>query len=429
MGTKYNAQAILAGFKKDGIVSKEENDLNININAEHEGDKASEDTSEFEPAAKTVETVETEEVVEPVVETVVEDTSGTPEAVELDVQDAGVEIEETETQIADINEAAEGLEGIALTLAQISYEGLAVSPLAAQMLNDHYAFVTRKFPKLAASEVVASCESFRTDSVEATNVSLESVVEKIKKAGQAMAKMLKDLLQQFLAFLGNVVSASGVMKRKADALQEKAKAYKGEAKEVAIATQLTSKELSVASIKELADLLNDIGTKAYEQFTSINAGTGDSDIDDMLKNGPFVESLKKHFGKTFIGGFKLENTTGGPALSGVEGKEGVKVKLSASEAAALASAVANLAQAIEAYKRGESVRKKVLLHLTGVSEGIDAVEEERKPRFMQTIRRAIRAISQQMAFEKRLVSKALNVGNTVNNIVASAVDGKAEVKE
>ena len=36
MGTRYNAAAILAGM--GAVVSQEDNDLNINIQADHEGD-------------------------------------------------------------------------------------------------------------------------------------------------------------------------------------------------------------------------------------------------------------------------------------------------------------------------------------------------------------------------------------------------------
>ncbi len=438
--SKYNAKAILLGLT-GGTVSKEDNDLNITINAEHEGDN---DAGEGEAAdlgadPAPVETVEEttpveavpgegEVIEEPVVdaaEAVADDTSGTPEAAELDVQEAAEDMDETQEQIENVNEATEGLEALAITLAQISVEGIEVTPLAAQMLNNQYDYAVRKFPALRHQSLrVASCEDFAVSTEDATTVSLEKVMDGIKNGIKAIITFLKELGQKFMAMLGHVISASAIMKRKAQALQGQAKSFKGQPKEVSVAGLLTTPDFSVASIKQLADLLSSIGTKAYEQFLNIDARSSEDDIDNLIKNGPFIEAIKPYLGKSFIGGFKIENSNGGPTLTSVEGKDGVKVKLSGTEAAAFAGAIVNLADAIEAYKRGVNIRKRVLSALTGKAEGIAAVEEERKPRYMQVIRRGMKLVSEQMAFEKRLIAKALAVGNATNNVVAAAIDGK-----
>ena len=439
--SKYNAKAILLGLT-GGTVSKEDNDLNITINAEHEGDNdagegEAADLGATDPAP--VETVEettpveavpgegevTEEPVVDAAEPVAEDTSGTPEAAELDVQEAAEGMDETQEQIENVNEATEGLEALALTLAQISVEGIEVTPLAAQMLNNQYDYAVRKFPALRHQSLrVASCEDFAVSTEDATTVSLEKVMDGIKNGIKAIITFLKELGQKFMAMLGHVISASAIMKRKAQALQGQAKSFKGQPKEVSVAGLLTTPDFSVASIKQLADLLSSIGTKAYEQFLNIDARSSEEDVDNLIKNGPFIEAIKPYLGKSFIGGFKIENSNGGPTLTSVEGKDGVKVKLSGTEAAAFAGAIVNLADAIEAYKRGENIRKRVLSTLTGMAEGIAAVEEERKPRYMQVIRRGMKLVSEQMAFEKRLIAKALAVGNATNNVVAAAIDGK-----
>lgn len=429
--SKYDAKAILLGLT-GGTVSKEDNDLNITINAEHEGDA---DNGEGEAAdlgadPAPVETVEEttpveavpgegEVIEEPVVdaaEPVAEDTSGTPEAAELDVQEAAEDMDETQEQIENVNEATEGLEALAITLAQISVEGIEVTPLAAQMLNNQYDFAVRKFPTLRHQSLrVASCEDFAVSNEDATTVSLEKVMDGIKNGVKAVIEFLKNLGQQFLTLLGHVLSASAVMKRKAESLQAQAKSFKGDAKEVSVAGLLTSKDLSVASIKELADALNAIGTKGYEALAN---GGGNIGAD------AHVDSVKSFFGKTFIGGFKIENTNGGPGLTSVAGKDGVKIKLSAAEAGALAGAVVNLAQAIEAYKRGESVRKNVVKKLTDEATALSNSTGGENTGKLQALRKRMNAVSQLMSFEKRLIGKALAVGNATNNVVAAAIDGK-----
>ena len=440
--SKYNAKAILLGLT-GGTVSKEDNDLNITINAEHEGDadngegEAADLSAEPTPVETVEETTPIEAVPgegevaeEPIVdaaEPVAEDTSGTPEAAELDVQEAAEGMDETQEQIENVNEATEGLEALAITLAQISVEGIEVTPLAAQMLNNQYDFAVRKFPALRHQSLrVASCEDFAVSNEDATTVSLEKVMDGIKNGVKAIVAFLKNLGQQLLTLLGHVLSASAVMKRKAESLQTQAKSFKGSAKEVSVAGLLTSKDFSVASIKELADLLNSIGTKAYEPY--LNFGAESFGDESLKENGIHNESLKPYIGKTFIGGFKvdhkLEERNDGTGITAVEGKEGVKVKLSGAEAGALAGAVVNLANAIESYKRGEAVRKKVISHLTGFAEGIDSVEEGRRVKMLPLIRKVMAKVSTAMAFEKRLIAKALAVGNATNNVVAAAIDGK-----
>ena len=429
--SKYNAKAILLGLT-GGTVSKEDNDLNITINAEHEGDNDAGDgeAADFGADPAPVETVEettpveavpgegevTEEPVVDAAEPVAEDTSGTPEAAELDVQEAAEDMDETQEQIENVNEATEGLEALAITLAQISVEGIEVTPLAAQMLNNQYDFAVRKFPTLRHQSLrVASCEDFAVSQEDATTVSLEKVMDGIKNGVKAVIEFLKNLGQQLLTLLGHVLSASAVMKRKAESLQAQAKSFKGDAKEVSVAGLLTSKDLSVASIKELADALNAIGTKGYEALAN---GGGNIGAD------AHVDSVKSFFGKTFIGGFKIENTNGGPGLTSVAGKDGVKIKLSATEAGALAGAVVNLAQAIETYKRGESVRKKVVKKLTDEATALSNSTGGESTGKLQALRKRMNAVSQLMSFEKRLIGKALAVGNATNNVVAAAIDGK-----
>ena len=91
----------------------------------------------------------------------------------------------------------------------------------------------------------------------------------------------------------------------------------------------------------------------------------------------------------------------------------------------MAGAVVNLAQAIEAYKRGESVRKNVVKKLTDEATALSNSTGGENTGKLQALRKRMNAVSQLMSFEKRLIGKALAVGNATNNVVAAAIDGKA----
>src|SRR5574344_2207466 len=109
---RYNAAALMAGMGAAITVSLEDNDLNININADHEGDGEGGDAgvADFDNTspAETEATDPAQEVA--VGENIEADTSGAPETAELDVAEAGGDVDEVATQIEDVNDTAAGLE-------------------------------------------------------------------------------------------------------------------------------------------------------------------------------------------------------------------------------------------------------------------------------------------------------------------------------
>ena len=174
---RYNAAALMAGMGAAITVSQEDNDLNININADHEGDGEGGEAgvADFDNTSP-ADTEATDPA--PVGEDIEADTSGAPETAELDVAEAGGDVDEVATQIEDVNDTAAGLEGIVIQLATISQEGIEVTPLAAQMLNNQYDYAVRKFPALRHQSLrVASCEDFAVSNEDATTVSLEKVMD------------------------------------------------------------------------------------------------------------------------------------------------------------------------------------------------------------------------------------------------------------
>lgn len=419
--SKYSAKVLLQGL------GMEENDLNININAEHEGDKGEGDegAADFTGAGSAAEepTVETE-VAE---EMGTEDTSGTPEAAELDVTDAGAEVEATNEQIEDVNEAAEGLEGIALALSKISVEGLEVNEAAHAILNSQYNFVTRKYPALQVeSKRIASFESFTVSQEHGVTVSLEKVMDNLRNAGKAIVQFLKDLWQKFLALLGNVNASIQVMKKKATALST-AKAGK-QPEEVKVPGFIGKIVTGTAAqeINLLTDTIKNMTVARYEGvIAAINAG---KDISEVMKSINQSLIAKQGSGGQLLGGFKIETTEeGGVKVTSVETGESKSTKaFDQAKVNAIAKAVVDLASALEDYKRGEANRKKVNdFIIAELSKGELGSEDAGKVAKWKAARKASQLWAKQINFEQTVVRKALGVGNAVNNVLAASL-GKAE---
>ena len=416
--SKYTAQALLQGF---GL---EENDLNININAEHEGDKGEGDAADFGAGDSATDPVVEESAAE--AEVVVEgDTSGTPEAAELDVADAASEVDETNEQIEDVSEAAEGLEGIALTLARISVEGLDVNPAAHAILLDQYKFVTRKFPALQTpAKSIPSFEAFAI-SEEGVTVSLEKVVDNLKSAGKAIVQFLKDLWTKFLALLGNANAAIKVMKKKATELSTAKAGTPPESVNVPGFIGKIANGTAVAEINLLTDVIKNMTIARYESI--IAAVTSGKDVSEALKTINDRLIAKQGSGQQLLGGFKIEVTEDGAVkATSVETGDGKKVKpFDQAKANATAKAVVDLANALEDYKRGESNRKKVNDFIIGeLAKGEVGSEDAGKVAKWKAARKAGTAWGKQIGFEQTVVRKAISVGNAVNNVLAASL-GKA----
>jgi hypothetical protein len=425
--SKYNAKALIQGF---GL---EENDLNININAEHEGDKGEGDATDFgvgagETPVAEVPAVETETVeaaVEEPAAVVEEDTSGTPEAAELDVADAGGGVAETNELIEDVSEAAEGLEGIALTLAQISVEGLEVNAAAHAILLDQYKFVTRKFPALQTEKKgIPSFEAF-TVSEEGVTVSLEKVVDNLKSAGKALLQYLKDMWVKFLALLNNVNAAIQVMKKKATELST---AKVGTAPESVNIPGFISKIASGTAVQDitlLTEVIKNMTTARYESI--IAAVTSGKDVSEAMKTINQTLINKQGSGGQMLGGFKIEANEDGTvkATSTESGESKSSKPFDQAKVNATAKAVVDLASALEDYNRGESNRKKVNdFIISELAKGDVGSDDAGKIAKWKAARKAGTAWSKQIGFEQVVVRKAISVGNAVNNVLAASL-GKA----
>ena len=407
---RYNAAALLAGMGT--VVSLEDNDLNININADHEGDGEAGDeagVADFDNTAP----AETEPAVGDVggEENLGEDTSGTPETAELDVAEAGGDVDEVAEQIDDVNDTAAGLESIVLQLATISQEGIEVTPFIANSIRTQYDFVTRKFPKLRVDaeggQVVASVESWTVSQESETESMMGKAVGKLKSTGAAIVKFLKDLWEKIKAMFGSLTSASSIMRKKAASLKGK----NSSGKAITLPAVLTSAPFSADSINKLTALIKDVaGAK-------INAG-------ELVEKGwsafNATATMAQHKNKgTYLGNFTVDVVDNVPVIKSAEATKAKNVNIRGSEVAGIATAVIGLADAIDAYKREESLRKTVNDRL------LQILQEEVKPEDASRYARWRKARETSTkwgkfaGFEGKLIQKAIAVGNAANNALAA----------
>ena len=408
MGTHYNAAALLAGMGV--VVSQEDNDLNINIQADHEGDgeQGADGVSDFDNTP-----AETEPAVDVTVdENIGDDTSGTPETAELDVAEAGGEVEQVTEQIEDVNDVAAGLESIVVQLATISQEGIEVTPFLADSIRTQYNFVTRKFPKLrvdaTGNDIVASTESWTVSQESETESLMGKAVGKLKGAGQAVIKFLKDLWEKIKALFGSVTSASSVMRKKATALKGRAANAQ---KSITLPDTLTSAPFNAAEINKLTALVKsvagakiDAGKLVEQGWTAFNA----------------TATMAQHKNKgTYLGNFTVDVVDNVPVIKSAEATKAKNVNIRGSEVAGIATAVIGLADAIDAYKREESLRKTVNDRLLQILQEEVKPEDAAKYARWRKARETSTKWGKFAGFEAGLIRKAIAVGNAANNALAA----------
>ncbi len=411
---RYNSAALIAGMGAALTVSQEDNDLNININADHEGDGEGGDAgvADFDNSAP-VDTAAAEPAPEVVVdENIGDDTSGSPETAELDVAEAGGEVDEVATQIEDVNDTAAGLEGIVIQLATISQEGIEVTPFIAESIRQQYNFVTRKFPKLRVDaegqEIVASTESWTVSQEATTDGIMDKAVGKLKNAGAAVVKFLKDLWEKIKALFGSVTSSASIMRNKANSLKGRSADPQ---KSITLPGTLTSAPFNAAEINKLTALIKSVAGAKIDAGKLVEQGWS-------AYNATATMAQHKNKG-TYLGNFTVDVVDNVPVVKSAEATKSKNVNLRGSEVAGIATAVVGLADAIEAYKREESLRKVVNDKLLQILQEEVKPEDASKYARWRKARETSSKWGKFVAFEGKLIQKAIAVGNAANNALAA----------
>lgn len=380
--------------------SFEDNDLNININAEHEGDALEDEDG------------------------VALDTSDTPEAAELDIQDAAEEVEGPAEQVEEVADATEALESIYLALQELEYSGESLTPQAARFMNIAVDHAMRPFGGTAADVGVASMEDFEFSPTSALTASMEGIGDSIKKGFDAIVKFFTDLCKRIADFFRNLFDGVKAAQGKADKINAKLTTGKvttkdkvkvpgmfgGEYPQVAeltkcvrTVTTVDGYARSVAQgvlkvMKADAGVLDEL-MKLSEKIANINEAVSDYvNIEVSSEPGKLSIKTKKEEGKA--------TDVAVPALERVKAVLGENIKV---------------LNTLATYRKGADQRKKDYdVVRKEIAKAIDGIDEQTMMQRLKQRRAASRMLSNLAAVENKIVARVLSVANATNNVVAGS---------
>lgn len=362
----------------------------------------------------------------------VEDTSTSPEAVEAQVQESASDVHTAVTEVEDIGDAIVGLESIAIQLHRIKAAGATVSAESASFLSLAVANATRKFP--AAEIGVPAMEDFVLNPERASTVSLESVGVKIKAAFEAFVTMIKNMIQRIAAFMGHITSGGAVAERKAKSLLEKLDKVNTNAKstkEISFPAVLVNPVLSNGAINKLTDVITSVNKAKFAEvlaiFEKIKQGRhGDITIGELTSEMQKIfESYGKFSDDAYIGNLSFKNTDFPPAIVLVDAEAKSYPCPNQKTVKDYLQSNIKLAQAITELKKTSRERATALGNLMTVlkatQDQLSRDPENLKMGVMALVRGAIQFINKLVSFETRILGRALQASNAINNVAAASI--------
>ena len=204
---------------------------------------------------------------------ITEDGEPTPEADEVELNEAADEVEGDSEAIDDLQDASEALESIYLSMESAQRDG-GLTREAAIFAGHAVQAAMRKF-NVSSEEVGISLESFRDNKARATTVSMEGIREALKAIWDKIVSVFQAMMKKIADFWNKYVAAAPHIKRRAEGLRKKARNVTGTQKEKTIATGLF-RQLNVAG--EVPKAGNMTGyIKSVRGVFSKNASTDDLD--------------------------------------------------------------------------------------------------------------------------------------------------------
>ncbi len=204
---------------------------------------------------------------------ITEDGEPTPEADEVELNEAADEVEGDSEAIDDLQDASEALESIYLSMESAQRDG-GLTREAAVFAGHAVQAAMRKF-NVSSEEVGISLESFRDNKSRATTVSMEGIREALKAIWDKIVSVFQAMMKKIADFWNKYVAAAPHIKRRAEGLRKKARNVTGTQKEKTIATGLF-RQLNVAG--EVPKASNMTGyIKSVRGVFSKNASTDDLD--------------------------------------------------------------------------------------------------------------------------------------------------------
>ena len=204
---------------------------------------------------------------------ITEDGEPTPEADEVELNEAADEVEGDSEAIDELQDASEALESIYLSMESAQRDG-GLTRDAAIFAGHVVQAAMRKF-NVSSEEVGISLESFSDNKARATTVSMEGIREALKAIWDKIVSVFQAMMKKIADFWNKYVAAAPRIKRRAEGLRKKARNVTGTQKEKTIATGLF-RQLNVAG--EVPKAGNMTGyIKSVRGVFSKNASTDDLD--------------------------------------------------------------------------------------------------------------------------------------------------------
>ncbi len=364
-----------------------------------------------------------------------------PEQLEVAIVESAGEMAETVTVVEDVAVAVESLEAIALHLHQLKEKDESVSVESVALLNLSFDNAVRKFPAFKQTKTVDSLENFAVSPVNATNVSLENIGDKIKSGYQALVKFLKDLWEKFKAFVGNIISGAAVAEKAARKNAEDAKTANTSKRaegEISIPAVLNNPVLTAAAIENLNKVIGSIGMVSYRdlvgQFEKI--AKGDTSIPLELTK----EALHKVFDAyarmkedAYLGNLSFSNDQFPPTIKLLEADARQAKPLTIPQVKEFTAANIKLCGSITQLKKSLNERATAVSRLSAYIEFIArrVTEEGATPERMQRglegrevmtmIRSQLQILNKVKAFETKILARAIQVANAINKVCAESI--------
>lgn len=402
--SKLTHEQIFGAFART-TVSMEENDLNINIQAEHEGEQVDEDQVPL-------------------------DTSDAPEAAELDVADAIDETEEELDGADDVVDVVESLESLRCSLEAIQEQGVEFTPAAALLTQVAVDNAVSRLPGLSASAIgVPSMEDFDYAPATSLTVSIEKIGETISAGFKASGDFIKKIWGKIKTFFIRIFDAAKGAKMKNDSIVKQLDGIDGSATagDATVTVPGLVGALNVRSVNntlEVIKTINNSPVKIVDASMTAMAGEDKSTITNIFNNG-----LTKLNGKVYpFGGmaFSIEQGKVISVTSSAGGDAKAEKVPSLQELKSLAAANGNLIDVLIDIRKQEGRHKKVNETMTALNGKIlnlrarKTENAELTKTMSSNANTAVSAYNQRVSFELNVIGKALSAANALNNVLASA---------
>lgn len=409
--SQANQARLAAGFSKtlnNGTASTEDNDVNININAETEGEGGG-------AAPDVVEEVD--------VDAIPLDTSETPEASELEVQEVQAEADETVDEVEDLDNTLDSLESIYYTLANVSAEGAEITPAFARMTNVAVANAVSRFGLTAADCGVASVESIALAPEAEITTSMEGIAETIKTGAKQVGAMMDKLIGWLADFLKSIFTATGRTSKRIADVANALKNFKGTLKSDVTIPAVLNGTIAPSDLIRVGQVGKAFTASKYADI-AVLAKSG-SVTKDAIKTA-FTKanaSVTKYGDKEALPGYTFStNEDGIVVLNKVEtsAKEG---KVSQSEASGILGAANNMVAVAKEYDGAKGVRKQVSDAIkAAINENVTKEDGNAMERFSAR-RKLAKAWSKQVNEETRVIGLMITYANAAASVVAQTVKG------